>query len=422
MIKQSRNIRNYLSVLTGTALEYYDYSLFIFLSPVLAKLFFPQDDMAISLIKTYGLGFVGTLARPLGAYIFGFIGDLFGRRCGLFYAITTMTIASVCMAILPTYHDVGWLAPVLLVLCRFLQSISAGGELNGSAIFIIEHVEENQRSTASGLICAFTVVGILLASFISYLCINSSNPELYWRYAFILGTVIGLVGFFVRYYTQETAAFLNQRSSLDQGDELQMSMTARVLCAFAISGTFSSFYYFSFVLMNSYLPLVRDIPQAVASGYTTKLLVVYLLALIIGGALADRLPQRWVMMLGASFVAVFAIPYMYIISYGEVESMLAARVGLIAMIALFMGSTHAALVKIFPVRIRYRATSVCYSMGSALMGSVTPVLSIYLWHKTGIAWLPGIWLMVTSVMGMLAVSYVAGYVVKGRSLEFTAGT
>ncbi|MEN8236758.1 MAG: MFS transporter [Pseudomonadota bacterium] len=405
MSKQHTNIRNYLSALIGTALEYYDYSLFIFLAPVLAKLFFPQDDTAISLIKTYGLGFVGTLARPLGAYIFGVIGDRCGRRYGLFYAITTMTIASICMAVLPTYHDVGIFAPTLLVLCRFLQSISAGGELNGSAVFIIEHVQENQKSTASGLICGFTVVGILLASFISYLCINSSNPELYWRYAFMLGTVIGLVGFFMRYFTQETPAFLMRQISHDQENSPQMPVLARFFCAFAISGTFSSYYYFSFVLMNSYLPLIRDIPQAIASGYTTKLLVVYMFALIIGGAIADKLPQRKIMIVGASSVAISAIPYMYLISYGGIESILMARVGLILLIALFMGPTHAALIKIFPVRMRYRSTSVCYSLGSALMGSITPVLSIYLWHKTGIPWLPGLWLMATSMMGMLAVFY-----------------
>lgn len=394
-----KSCTKYFSALLGTTFEYYDYSLFIFLTPLFSTIFFPQDDPMISLIKTYGLGFIGTIARPLGGYFFGRIGDKYGRRFGLFYSIMLMNTATMCMVFIPTYSQIGIYAPILLMICRLLQSFSAGGELNGAATFILEHTHKSNKGFASGMIASFTAGGNLLGAFVSLLCYSSSDPHTNWRLAYILGVFIGLIAFVIRYKTKETKEF---KRNLKFQVNCKIDYR-KVLAACLISGTFSSYFYFNFILMNSYIPLILDIPLTQTTFATNFSLGFYMICVVVAGRLSDKFSRKFIMVVGAFLVLAFAVPILYLIQLFGLNYLLLLRLFFIILTSLFMGPLHAELTGLFPVGLRYRLTSVCYSVGSFLFGSSTPILSIYLWKKTQIYWIPGVWLILTSIVGILAV-------------------
>ncbi len=127
-----------LSAFVGNTLEFYDYTLFGSLSFLLAPLFFPSSDPLTSIFATITVFSIGLIARPLGGLLFGYIGDTKGRKRALTLSMSCMSIASLMIAIVPTYHQIGILAPIVLVCARLLQGISAGGEYNGAAILSLE--------------------------------------------------------------------------------------------------------------------------------------------------------------------------------------------------------------------------------------------------------------------------------------------
>lgn len=407
-------LKNYISALLGTSLEYYDYSLFLFLAPVTSHIFFSSNDPTSALILTYGISFLGTLFRPLGAFVFGYIGDRWGRKVALSNSITMMSLASLLMAVMPTYSQVGLFAPILVMICRIMQSMSAGGELNGSAIFVIEHAGPKRAGLAGGLVTAFTAFGFILSSLAAYVCSLEFMPEYSWRIAFGVGALAGLIAYFIRTYASETEEFehyVSRKSERDNQPRLQRKVNwldylPKCIFTFFITGAFTSMYYFSIVFMGSYMPLVRNIEYAHTSGYVPKLLVLYMLSLLASGLLSDKYTQRKVMFNAGLFFLCLSIPCTYMICYSSLTMALMGQSLLVFAAGLFNGSLHSMLNAIFPVQHRYKMISVFYSLGSALLGSVTPVLCFKLWHITHIPLIPVVWVLCTVSMGIFAVMFV----------------
>ena len=201
--------RNFVAAFMGTALEFYDFALFGLLAPVFSTLFFPKEDPIAALIASYGIFAAGFLIRPLGGIVFGYIGDTFGRKRAMVISIIAMMLPTSLIGFLPTYEQIGLLAPIILTLCRLLQGLCAGGEFSGAAIFVIEHAQENKKYFSGSLVTASSVIGMLAASTMASLCALEGVPTWGWRIPFLLCIPIGLLGFYIRKNTQETAAFSN---------------------------------------------------------------------------------------------------------------------------------------------------------------------------------------------------------------------
>ena len=162
---QSRDIRKTVIVgVIGNIMEWYDFALYGYFAPVLANLFFPSKDPAVSLIATFGVFATGFLMRPVGAAIFGHFGDRMGRRKALSASVLLMAIATASMGLLPTYAQIGVTATVLLTLLRLLQGISAGGEFTGSISFLVEHAPPSRRGFIGSWTTFSGVGGMLLGS------------------------------------------------------------------------------------------------------------------------------------------------------------------------------------------------------------------------------------------------------------------
>ncbi|MBM3192315.1 MAG: MFS transporter, partial [Chlamydiae bacterium] len=194
-----RRINSFWNVGLGHLFEHYDAALFGFLSPFLAPLIFPEHAPITALIFTYAIIPLGMLARPIGSLVFGFIGDVYGRRHALFLTFTGMAFVAACMACVPTYRQVGWLAPLIFCLCKVLQNFFAAGETVGGAIFLLESTPEKRHDILSGLYGASTMGGHLLASLGVFLLSYYHCIDKGWRWLYLCGCITALFGCAVRY-------------------------------------------------------------------------------------------------------------------------------------------------------------------------------------------------------------------------------
>ncbi|MBL8676436.1 MAG: MFS transporter, partial [Alphaproteobacteria bacterium] len=195
------------SSLVGNALEYYDFTIFAVFSAEIGRTFFSPEDDDLKMLLSLAVFAVGFLMRPLGAVLFGHIGDRLGRKKALTLSIACMALPTLAIGFMPGYEALGVIAPFLLIMCRLIQGLSIGGEGAGSAIFILEHNPKLNAGYLGGVITSSNFIGAFLATLVG-LGISSFFPEnLNWRYAFILGGALGFVGFYLRTQVPETPAF-----------------------------------------------------------------------------------------------------------------------------------------------------------------------------------------------------------------------
>lgn len=194
----------------GTILEWYDFSLYAYLAGIFAHIFF-RAIPSVGLLLSYSVFAVGYLARPLGALLFGYLGDTQGRKKALSFSVLLMAVTTCGIGLLPDYQSIGIVAPILLLIFRLIQGIAVGGEAFGSACFIVESIPYNRTGFFSSLIWASSVIGLLLGSFVVFmLFVCFQGPVLYglaWRFPFLLATMSGLIAYYIRTRTAETQAF-----------------------------------------------------------------------------------------------------------------------------------------------------------------------------------------------------------------------
>src|SRR5215469_15193442 len=195
----------------GTVFEWYDFYLYVVLAPAFAKLFFPpaNDNAALlAAFATYGAGYV---IRPLGAIFFGRIGDSTGRKYTFLMTIVFMGFSTFCVGLLPTFKEVGWLAPALLVFLRLVQGLAMGGEYGGAAIYVAEYSEPGRRGVSTSWIQATYVIGLILALGLLLLCRSALGPEDFarwgWRIPFIASFILLVISVYIRVRLRETPVF-----------------------------------------------------------------------------------------------------------------------------------------------------------------------------------------------------------------------
>ncbi|HEX8345811.1 MAG TPA: MFS transporter [Actinoplanes sp.] len=394
----------------GTAIEVYDTFVYGYFATVLARLFFPTWDPTAALLATFAIFAVGFFVRPIGAIIFGHVGDRIGRRTALAFSLLLMTLATVAFGLLPTYASVGLLAPVLLLLCRLLQGLSASAEAPGAILLILEHAPRHRRGRAVSINNAAANLGSAAAAAVGLtLAKTLSAPDLAtwgWRVAFLLAAPIGLVGLYIRTRLLDPPVFLALGEAARQGRAplLRALSTAKrpmfVFMAWMAVSALAGYMVVSY--LPSYLVRVVGLSQAEAFEASLFALLVQGAAALVGGYLADRYPLRNVAIGAIAGLAVVAVPGLLIIN--AFGTMGAAVLGL-TLWALFVGSTYSVgtilSLTLFPVAIRFTATAVALNLGFTLFGGTAPYVSTWLVASTGSPIAPGVYLCVVAVVGLV---------------------
>jgi len=398
----------------GNVLEWYDFALFGVLAPVIAAHFFPSADPLAGLINSYAVFAIGFLARPLGGVIFGHIGDRFGRRQALVLSVTLMAVPTALMGLLPTYQEVGVLAPILLTLLRILQGISTGGEFSGSIIFLVEQAPGHRRGLYGSVANFGAMIGGLLGAAAGWLMSEILTPDLMqdwgWRVLFFTGILVGLFGIWARVGVPDTPIFAELAAS--QGLQPRPLRTAwrherwPMAIAMGLNWSASVAYYVVFVWFVGNMSEVIGMSYQTALGVSTFGLVAGLLATLAIGHLSDVVGHKRMLVGGSIATVIFSVPLLMLAATGTLAAVTLAQLGLALLAAVFLGTLPAVYVSLHGPAVRSTALSVSYNMALALFGGTAPLIATLLVKMTGWPAAPGLYLVLTALVCLALVRLV----------------
>src|SRR5919205_154505 len=396
----------------GNFIEWYDFSVYGFFATVIAAQFFPSDDPVASLLATFAVFAVSFFMRPVGAFVFGHYGDRVGRRSTLAVAVILMGLATFMIGVLPTYGQVGVLAPILLVVARLLQGLSAGGEWSGSAAFMVEYAPEDRRglygswqqfSVVAGLLVGSGVGGIL-GSVLPEEALNTYG----WRVPFILGILVGLVGLYLRLRLEDTPAFrvIEEKAEVESTPIKESFSThyreSLIAIGFTIAWTVS--YYILLTYMPTYLTSTLGYPLPLALTSNAIGLIVLMALIPLMGALSDRIGRKPLLIGFSALIALLTYPLFLLISQGTFLLVVLGQVLFGVIISLFSGPGPAALVEMFPTNVRYSALGISYNIAVAVFGGTAPFIVTFLISRTGNNLSPGFYLIAAAVITLVVVA------------------
>lgn len=383
----------------GNFLEHYDCALFSLLAPFLAPLFFDQKDPVVSLILTYAMLPLGFLSRFFGSLFFGWLGDHLGRKKALCSSLTGLSITTVLMGFLPTYAQVGMIAPLGLLLARLLQGFFAAGETVGGAIFVLEQTENRKRSWMSSLYDASSVLGMLTASFILFLY-SYFAQEISWRYLFWAGALTAIVALILR-----TASKEEMKLKIKKERNFRVFLQyKRVFMTIALAAGFSSsIYCLAFTLVSGYIPLITSITKSQIIKINTYLLFFDMCVLPLFGYLATKIGKEKQMLIGALSTAIIAIPCFYCFSVSSILIVTIGRVLLVIAGVVFSATYHAWAQELVKQEHRYRILCTAHVAGSQIIGTSTAFISLWLYKVSGWIAAPALYVICVALLAAWAV-------------------
>ncbi|KAB1656327.1 MHS family MFS transporter [Pseudoclavibacter chungangensis] len=403
----------------GIFVELYDNGIFAFMASTLAIVFFPAGDETGALVFVFAGYAVSFFVRPLGAVIFGVLGDRFGRQRMLVAVIMLISVATAGIGLLPPYAVIGVAAPVLLVLFRMLQGLSVGGEAAGAMTFLAEHSAPNRRglNTSLAQVASFaalltgTLVAFGMSPWLTADAIGAGGFGAWaWRIPFLVAVPLGLVGFYIRKSLDDTPNFkkLQEEDRLSRNPIKEAFSTPEhrkaMLLALFVPLMNGAGYYVIFSYMPTFLKSdAIGFSIGTALIVTATSLVAICIAVPIAGAMSDRFGRKRIMAWAAVLMAVIAIPAYALIITGELGL---AILGACLMAVVFAGHTaviHIMIVELFPTRIRYSAYGLGYNISSALFGGTAPLLMTWLIGLTHNSFMPAYYVVLTSIGTLVAV-------------------
>jgi MFS transporter, MHS family, proline/betaine transporter len=385
----------------GTILEWYDFSLFAYLTPVLAKLFFPQQNGLVALMQTYAIFAVGFFVRPLGAMLFGHYGDRQGRQKLLILSIILMSLSTFCMGLLPDYAHAGLLAPILLILLRLFQGLSVGGESTGATLFVLESVSSKYRGFMGGLLWGMIGVGMLLGSLAATIAAHS-EVSWAWRVPFLLGIFTGIIGYFLRKQTTESYMFLEvlhdraiKKFPLREGLVTYKKASLTMIAMYMLSAVIT---YLIFVFMPGYATNIVGLPLSLTTTVSTVAFLGVTLLVPLGGYLSDIIGRKKCLIASAAGFVLLSYPLFFMISKANLVHFEIAQGLFLLLAAVFQGAITAAAFEMVPTVVRYSVIAVCYNISYSLFGGTAPFVATYLVSITGHKSAPGLYLTLIAVI------------------------
>lgn len=396
-----------VSGMVGNTLEWYDYALYGHVATIIGALYFPGDNEYVKMISVFGVFAAGFLMRPVGALIFGRLGDKFGRKVALTSSIILMAIATGCLVILPTYAQIGIAAPILLTVIRLVQGISLGGEFSGSMLFVAESAPKKYRTVVASSCLFSACIGILLGSFVSTL-FSQLLPEgafqsWGWRLPFILGVLLGLVGMYIRHSVPESPEYTTAKekgllSTMPVKDTFSKHRTI-LLMGVCLYLTVTVPFYTLTVFINSFFVNIaehtepREIILSNALFMNTIAMLVMTFMIPASAYISDKVGRKRLMLASAWGVMLVAYPCFLLLTQGGTLLPLIGWVGFAAVLGVFLGPVPAVLVDLFPIEVRYTGMSLAYNFTAAFFGGTTPMVATWLIKNTGDKTAPAFYVM-----------------------------
>lgn len=381
---QERKQRLMLISLTtiGTLLEWAEYTFYGYLALKLSGLFFPVQDTLIATIKTYAIFAIGYVMRPLGAILFGYIGDHFGRKPALSISMILMGLATFMIGCLPVYAHWGIAAPLCLLLLRMLQGIAVSGEFNGAGIFLTEKIGATNPCLAGSWVSSAAAFGMVLGGLAAFIVSLPSMPAWAWRIPFIMGGLSCFVGLWLRQGIAESSAYLNQKHTQKTITHSLLQLCKTYKNSFyyvaAIAAFTGIYVYILNIYIVAFLAQSVELPTHHATffaifGESTACLFIPLLAWVADKWQPEKQYQISLLMIAATTPLLFTL----MLSGNYLNIGLAMLIyGLLN--GLMCGPIVKLLVDKFPIRVRYTGISFAWSLSAAVFSGTAPLVAQYL--------------------------------------------
>jgi MHS family proline/betaine transporter-like MFS transporter len=374
-----------LAISLGSLIEWYDFSLFIYIAPVIAQYYFPNENANLALMHSFLIFAVGFIVRPLAAYVLGRIGDRHGRDQALKLSMACMSVGTFGMACIPSFAQIGYLAPCLLGLTRLIQGIGISGETVGSMISLAENAASQNRAKWSSLVNNIANLGVLLASLVLGICTPSN-----WRVAFIIGGVLSVLGLCLRQRLPKLPV---------QVIEAKDSQNRN---AFRIIGLLSMTAIGNYLLMGylaTYLQIY--IKQSAKNALHLQSLMVFssILGIALAAILADRIKPKRALFIAAMGYLMFSFPCFNLLAEDQLWIGLST---LLICYVLEQSATPAVLVSITPAEFRYQKLGINYNLCMAIIGGSTPFVCTWLIDTFKDNRMPALYLMLGASAALIS--------------------
>lgn len=359
----------------GGMLEFYDFIIYGMFSVYFAHQFFPSDNQLLSIIESYVVFVLGYLSRPIGGMLFSHIGDEHGRKKVLIITIILMGISSLGIGLLPTYNQIGIIAPIGLVLFRLLQGLALGGELPSTYVYISETMPEKLGS-GFGITMVGVNSGLLLGGLINQLLNLAFTPaelgSYGWRIPFIFGGVICLISYKIRQTLHETAAF----KRIEDKPEFPLAFLFKhhlpqMIAGIATTAIMSGLVVVAIIFMPTYLHGILKVDNKIISSIVTIAMISNVLTIYILGKIANTITP-YIILRNLLISCVILIPLSYWLIdlqfYAAGTIILAILEGAAAMIIPYL------ITCLFPAKVRLTGVAMCYNIGFTIFGGMAPII------------------------------------------------
>ena len=411
------------ATIAGTTIEWYDFFLYATAAGLIfSQLYFePAGDAMAPLLSFMTVG-ISFLFRPLGAFLAGHFGDRYGRRLVLMVTLVLMGVATTLIGVLPTYAAIGFAAPVLLVVLRILQGISAGGEWGGAALLAVEHAPTDRRGIFGAAPQVGVPLGLLLASgmlaTMTWLAPGDAFMEWGWRIPFLFSFVLILIGYYIRRNVEESPVFeeLAERREKSSApivelfrDHWRLLLLASLIpAASQASGYMTTGGYIQRYATDPNGPVGLDAGDVL--WVVTASAVSWLVFTLVGGYLSDRLGRRRTMVLGWVLLFLAVLAMFPLVNMSTVTSLFLALALVTVPLGIVIGPLSAHYTEIFPASVRFSGVSIAYALGAIVGGAFAPMIAQALVQATGTSTSVTVYLEI-----MVVVSLIATLVVRDRT-------
>ena len=396
----------------GTTVEWYDYFIFSTAAALIfGSQFFSSLSPASGTLAAFATLGAGFLARPLGGVLWGHWGDRIGRKRMLVASLMLMGVATVGVGLLPTYGQIGVWAPILLVLLRLLQGLSAGGEWGGAALMAVEHAPPGKRGVYGSASQIGVPAGLILAQGMFFLMSNVVSSAQFaawgWRIPFLSSIVLVGVGLFVRLKVEESPVFRALRDEQarsqvpvvevfrERGRELFLASTS------FIANTAIGYVFLAYLLSygTSVLKLSRNLLLIVIIVGSVS----WLISIVASAMWSDRVGRKPVYLIGSVLMVVWAVPFFVLFDTKQPIWLLVAVIVLTGGLGLTFGPQSALFAGMFEPRYRYSGASISYAVGAVVGGGFAPLIATALYTATGTSLSVSLYMILVGLISLAAV-------------------
>ncbi len=403
-MKKTNFKRIFFSSYLGNTLETYDFVLCGILAQKMSQVFFPSDNAISSLLLmfvAYGVGFV---ARPIGAIIFGYIGDLKGRKIALVYSLLGMSVCTAGCGLLPSYETIGVSASILFFILRILQGVCIGGEAQGGSTFIVEHFWNRSPASYGAFFATSNGFGALLATAVSlvFLTLNSEDEHI-WRYPFIFGAIVGWIGIFIRRHVPETPIFKEFSANKNLSNPILSSIKdnkSGCIRAFFYFALISSVTQFGFTFVNIYLSTFVGFQKTTALAFACVGTLLAMSGVGCTGFFLKKFPNKLDSIIRfGSWSALIMAPFtMLLLDWGGTLPIMLALLFIAFFTGLLCGAAPYFIALQFKHANRYSGSALVNNLASGLIGGFFPTVGLFLLSKTHVIVLPGFYISGLSLL------------------------